>query len=173
NLREVTDRREATMSTTERTPDRVEQLWADWREARRTGDTEAMEKVREKSHDLLEGVMKDVVLEMGKAGANVIGGMGLHGIRWLASDEEGPDFLGEGQLQNGLAQILTAAPKGASEHVYVRTRFLPEAGFGQVPWRFTAELGHQSMRDTFDAGWDDLTEETDETPEEIEKNSDD
>ncbi|WP_193518783.1 hypothetical protein, partial [Nocardiopsis kunsanensis] len=42
NLREVTDRREATMSTTERTPDRVEQLWADWREARRTGDTEAM-----------------------------------------------------------------------------------------------------------------------------------
>ncbi|WP_230480392.1 hypothetical protein, partial [Nocardiopsis kunsanensis] len=159
NLREVTDRREATMSTTERTPDRVEQLWADWREARRTGDTEAMKKVREKSHYLLEGMMKDVVLETKKAFFNVIGGAALQATKWAAGDEE--DWLEDGQFGNGVAQILTAAPKSVFDHAYVGTDFLPETGFGQIPWRYTGELGHQAMRDNFDDSASELWEEED------------
>ncbi|GHD37506.1 hypothetical protein GCM10007147_45580 [Nocardiopsis kunsanensis] len=112
NLREVTDRREATMSTTERTPDRVEQLWADWREARRTGDTKAMNDLRAQRRELLGDMVGNAVFEMTKAGANVLGGIGLEGIRWLSSDEEDQEFLQERQIQNGFFQVLTATPKG-------------------------------------------------------------
>lgn len=36
---------------------------------------------------------------------------------------------------------------------------MPESGVGQVPWRYTAELGHQAMRDRFDDGWDNFNPE--------------
>ncbi|WP_017578164.1 hypothetical protein [Nocardiopsis kunsanensis] len=159
NLREVTDQREATMSSTVRDLNPVEQLWADWREARRTGDTEAMNDLRAQRRELLEDMVDNAAFEMTKAGANVLGGIGLEGIRWLSSDEEDQEFLQEGQIQNGFLQVLTAAPKGATEQVYVGSDFAPETGAGQIPWRYASELGHQSMRDTFDDGWNEFNEE--------------